>query len=272
MTPLPYLSLLKVSGADARKFLQAQLTAQLAGLNSPSAAFSAYCTPKGQVVATLLLAPHEDHWLLVVEASLLANLQDRLRRFILREDVQLEPLNGYGVLGVDSHDSLADHMVLKPGTVPVQYAVSASKLPDNPRATARWRRSELVFGIPWLNSASTEKYIPQMLGLDAIGAVSFSKGCFPGQEVIARARYLGQVKRRPQVLDLEGLQAPDVNSPCFIQTLSGQADATIVHCVKTADQAFTVFAVAALAKDDEVAGLDQNGLSWAAKRAKQLPE
>lgn len=268
MTPLSYLSVLKVTGADAGKFLQSQVSAQLAGLQSPSATFSAYCSPRGQVIATLLLAPREDYWLVVVEVNLLAILQARLQPFILRDDVQLEPMNGHYLFAVDPNDSLVDRMILlKPTAVAVQYAISEMKPLVSPEATARWRRTELLFGIPWMNTTSTEKYIPQMLGLDTIGAVSFSKGCYPGQEVIARARHLGQVKRRSQVLDLEGPQAPDVTSPCFIRTIGGQVEATLVHCVNTANQTYTVFAVAALNPDDAVKGLEQNGQYWSAKRA-----
>jgi len=269
MTPLSYLSLLKISGADAGKFLQSQVTAHLAGLKFPSASFSAYCSARGQVIATLLLAPRDDHWLVVVEANLRALLQERLQTFILRDDVQLEALQGHYLFSVDEHDILVDSVnLLEPRTVPIQYAVSTTKPPADPEAMARWRRSELLFGIPWLNTASTEKYIPQMLGLDTIGAVSFSKGCYPGQEVITRARHLGEVKRRPQVLDIEGPQPPDVNTPCFIRTTSGQSDATVVHCVNTGKEAFTVFVVAALNPDDAaITGLAQNGHYWSARRA-----
>jgi len=270
MTPLSYLSVLKVSGADASKFLQAQVTAHLVGLQAPKATYSAYCSSKGQVIATLLLAPREDHWLVVVEATLLETLMERLQRFVLRDDVQLQAMTGLYLFAVDPHDFLVDSVVLlEPRTVPIQYAISEMKPPASPESTARWRRSELLLGIPWLNKYSSEKYIPQMLGLDAIGAVSFAKGCYPGQEVIARARHLGEVKRRPQVLDIEGSKAPDINSPCFIRTTGGQAAATLVHCVSTTTNGFTVFAVSALQAGDAVRGLEQNGQFWTAKRAFQ---
>jgi folate-binding protein YgfZ len=270
MTPLSYLSVLKVSGADANKFLQSQVTAHLIGLQAPKATYSAYCTSKGQVIATLLLAPREDHWLVVVESSLLETLIENLQQFVLREDVQLEALNGHYLFSVDPHDFLVDSVILiEPRTVPIQYAISEMKPPASPESTARWRRSELLFGIPWLNKPSSEKYIPQMLGLDTIGAVSFSKGCYPGQEVIARARHLGEVKRRPQVLDMEGDKAPDVNLPCYIRTASGQVEATLVHCVNTSFNTFTVFTVSALQPADAVRGLEQNGQHWTAKRAFQ---
>lgn len=270
MTPLSYLSVLKVSGADASKFLQAQVTAHLVGLQAPKATYSAYCSSKGKVIATLLLAPREDHWLVVVEATLRETLMERLQQFVLREDVQLEALNELYLFAVDPHDFLVDSVVLlEPRTVPIKYALADMKPPASPESTARWRRSELLYGIPWLNKFSSEKYIPQMLGLDALGAVSFAKGCYPGQEIIARARHLGEVKRRPQVLDIEGLQAPDINSPCFIRTAGGQSEATLVHCVATTVKNFTVFAVSALQSGDAVRGLEQNGQFWTAKRAFQ---
>lgn len=268
MTPLSYLSVLKISGADADKFLQSQLTAHLAGLKEPAATYSAYCSSKGQVIATLLLSPRDDHWLVLVESTLLKILVERLQQFILREDVQLEPLTGHYVFIVDPHDFLVGSVILiEPRTVPVQYAISDMKPMSHPEATARWRRTELLFGVPWLNAASSEKYIPQMLGLDAIGAVSFSKGCYPGQEVIARARHLGEVKRRPQVLDIDGPKAPDLNAPCFIRTSGGQVEASVVHCVATSATTYTMFAVAALQAGDAIRAVEQNGVYWNAKRA-----
>ncbi len=270
MTPLSYLSVLKVSGADASKFLQSQVTAHLVGLTAPKATYSAYCSSKGKVIATLLLAPREDHWLVIVESTLLETLMEKLQQFVLREDVRLEAMSGLYLFAVDPHDFLVDSVILlEPRTVPIKYALSDMKPPASPESTARWRRSELLYGIPWLNKPSSEKYIPQMLGLDAIGAVSFAKGCYPGQEVIARARHLGEVKRRPQVLDIEGDQAPDVNSSCFIRTAGGQAEATLVHCVATSFGSFTIFAVSALQPGEAVRGLEQNGRFWTAKRAFQ---
>jgi folate-binding protein YgfZ len=268
MTPLTYLSLLKVSGADSAKFLQAQLTAHLAGLKPPAAAFSAYCTPKGQVIATLLVAPQQDFWLLVVEATLRDVLLKRLQTFILRDDVRIEPLNGQSVFVVDPHEFRVDSLVvLEPRSVPLQYAVSGMKPIPNPEAMAQWRRSELLSGIAWLNLPTSEKFIPQMLGLDAIGAVSFTKGCYPGQEIITRARHLGEVKRRPQVLDIDGEQPPDLSLPCFIHTSTGQAEATMVHCVGLGNGKFTVLAVAALQPEDSVRMLQQGGQRWFARRA-----
>ncbi len=268
MTPLSYLSVLEVSGADASRFLQSQLTAQLAGLTAPGATYSAYCTPKGQVIATLLLTPHVDQWLVVVESTLLATLVERLQRFILRDDVLLRPLPEQSVLAMDPMDTLPpDLILLQPRVIPFQYALTAMRSPDNPHATAQWRRKELLYGISWLNQANSEKYIPQMLGLDSIGAVSFAKGCYPGQEIIARARHLGEVKRRPHILNLEGTVQPDLNSPCFIHAAGGQIQATLVECVVAEmDDEITVLAVSAMKPADAVSGVEQNGLYWKARR------
>jgi folate-binding protein YgfZ len=268
MTPLPYLALLKVSGNDADKFLQSQLTAHLAGLKLPQATFSAYCSAKGQVIATVLLSRSQDGWLVVVESGLLQPLVSNLQNYVLRDDVKFEHLSSHYLFAVDPHDFLVDSItVLEPRTIPVQYAISDMKPMPSPEATARWRRQELLFGIAWLNAPSSEKYIPQMLGLDSIGAVSFSKGCYPGQEVIARARHLGEVKRRPQVLDIDGPKAPDLREPCFIRTSGGQVEATLVHCVSASAGNYTVFAVAALQPGEAIRALEQNGTFWNAKRA-----
>lgn len=268
MTPLPYLSILKVSGADASRFLQAQLTAQLAGMEVSSATYSAYCSSKGQVIATLLVSPRDNHWLMVVESSLLSTLMERLQKYILREDVQLKPLADLSVFGVDPHDAVLDSdILLEPRSVPIRYAISGRQPVAKPEAMAHWQRSELVLGIPWLGQSSSEKFIPQMLGLDAIGAVSFSKGCFPGQEVIARARHLGQVKRRPLVLDIEGPTPPDPDATCLIQTSGGQLEARLVHCVATAATKFTIFAVAATQAGDVVRAVEQEGKNWIATGA-----
>lgn len=268
MTPLSYLSVLKVSGADASKFLQSQLAAQLTGLKAPAATYSAYCSSRGQVIATLLVSPRDDHWLVLVASSMLQTLIDRLQKYILREDVQLEPLTGHHVFAINPHDALADRSILlQPNAAPMQYAISDLQAMANPEATARWQREELVFGIPWLGPLSSEKFIPQMLGLDSIGAVSFSKGCYPGQEVIARARHLGEVKRRPVVLDIDGPKIPDLDSTCFIRTSGGQVEATLVHCVATAATQFTIFAVAAIKSEDGVNAVEQKSEYWTAKWA-----
>lgn len=273
MTPLPYLSVLRISGTDARKFLQAQLTANLLGLQTPEATWSAYCSAKGQVIATLLLSPRADHWLALVESSLAPVVVKKLQAYILRDDVQIEALAGHHVFGVDSNAALVDSpVVLEPRNLPLRYVISNQETVPNPEATAQWQRLELLSGLPWLDLSSSEKYIPQMLGLDAIGAVSFTKGCYPGQEVIARAHHLGEIKRRPQVLDIQGAGPPVATLPCVIHSATGKVDATLVHWVATAESRYTVFAVAALAPGAEVSSLEQGGDFWEARTASREPD
>ena len=267
MTPLPYLSVLQVAGPDAGKFLQAQLSAQLGDLEAPTASFAAYCTAKGQVIATMLVAPRGDDWLLLMESSLLEKVTGRLRQFVMRDKVELHPRTDQYVFAVNPGDILLPGLVLlEPRSIPVQYGISDMEPQPDSEVSARWRRSELLFGIPWLDLTHSEKYIPQMLGLDTIGAVSFSKGCYPGQEIIARARHLGEVKRRPLVLDLDGSRAPDTDSPCFIRSMGREVEAGLVHCVATSSNRFTVFAVAALKADEPVRALEQDGHLWTATR------
>lgn len=268
MTPLPYLSVLQVSGADAEKFLQAQTTAHLTDLQVPSATFSAFCTPKGKVIATCLIAPRGIHWLVVVEASLLNKLIQRLQPYILRDDVILQPRPDLYMFRVNPHDIRVPGLImLQPRTLPMTYAILGLKPDPDPEATASWRRVELLAGIPWLNEVCSEKYIPQMLGLDEIGAVSFSKGCYPGQEVIIRTRHLGEVKRRPQVLDIYGPNPPSATSPCYILTANREVEAGVLHCVAEDRVHFTVMLVSNLQPEDVVEALEQDGRMWQARRA-----
>ena len=107
-----------------------------------------------------------------------------------------------------------------------------------------WRAGELLAGIAWLDAASTDSYIPQMLGFENIGAVSFSKGCYPGQEIVARARYLGKVKRKPVIAAIEG--SPDADTGAKIRVRRGEDwfEAVVVDRARLDDRRTVVFAVA----------------------------
>jgi folate-binding protein YgfZ len=270
MTPLPYLAVLQVEGSDAEKFLQSQTTAHLTGLHLPAATFSAFCTAKGKVIATCLITPRADHWFVIVETSLLEKLIRTLQTFILREDVTLVPRPDLHMFRVSPHDFRVPGLAsVRPRTLPMEYAMVAMNPDVDPEATASWRRAELLWGIAWLNEASSEKYIPQMLGLDEIGAVSFSKGCYPGQEIIARARHLGEVKRHPQVLDITGPKPPNASDPCYILTPTREIDANVVHCVSNSRTHFTVMTISALQAEEVVEAVEQGGQLWTAKRAQK---
>ena len=201
-TPLHYLSVARFQGAEAREFLQNQLSADIAALKPGDACFAAYCSPKGKVLGLLLVGKREDDYLVAAASDLLPGILDRLRIFVMRTRVEFSIEPGLHVFGLESSAGPAADGSFQPGELPLRYIFSGEQ---NDESGEAFKAEELRQGISWLNADTAEKFIPQMLGHDRIGAVSFTKGCYPGQEIVARARYLGKVKRKPLVVQVAGL-------------------------------------------------------------------
>jgi hypothetical protein len=206
--PLPYLSAARVSGPDAASFLQAQLSADIARLKDDGCSFACYCSPRGQVFGLLLVCRAPEGFLVLGADSLLPGILGRLRLYVLRARVDLAEIPERMVYGREVRGSEPTEAgVYRPPGGDLAYCV---RPPGEPvaGATDRWKELELRRGIAWLGAETAERFIPQMLGFDALGAVSFSKGCYPGQEIIARAKYLGRVKRGLQRLIVEAEPIP----------------------------------------------------------------
>lgn len=206
----------EVRGADAAGFLQAQLTSDVAALAPGGVALSAWCTPRGQVRNLFWLVRRGDgaRFSLVAPAGEADDLAQGLRAFVLRAKVEVErtgePVLGAAGCGSEAFVSGQVGSVPAPGSAVEDGDRLAMHLPAGPTRflvlgpdplpadipSDGWRRLEIRAGIAWLADETRESFIPQMLDLDRFGALSFDKGCFPGQEVIARTRYLGRLKRR----------------------------------------------------------------------------
>jgi folate-binding protein YgfZ len=146
------------------------------------------------VIALLMVGATEEGLQVICHRALVEKLVTHLRRFVFRDDVTIEPLMD---TTVSSHagEGGAGHFEPLPGHA---YSLSADAPGAGDAAAAEAARAvELTAGIAWLDGATSEQFLPQMLGHEAIGALSFRKGCFPGQEIIARTRYLGKLKRFP---------------------------------------------------------------------------
>jgi tRNA-modifying protein YgfZ len=247
--PLPYLSAATVEGPDAGAFLQAQLSSEISSLSPGSSRFSCYCSPRGRVYGLLLVGRLADQFLLVGAADLLPDMVARLRGFVLRSRLTLAPAASLAVLGLpdDVPDDSTTTWTLRAEGSRLRYRVAVAG--DATReGTELWKSRELAAGVAWLNPGTTERFIPQMLGFDTLGAVSFRKGCFPGQEVIARARYLGQVKRRPLPLRVEGSLAAEAGSALKVRADGRWLDATVIDSAAIGpngeQEATTLFAIA----------------------------
>lgn len=165
MADFPYSKIL-ASGADAFDFLQAQLSNDLRLLEERAELLSAWCNPKGRVICILRVRRREAGYEMLLPAELAEPVLKRLTMFRFRSKVELE---------------------------------TAAASPDDlgiPGSTDDWLLENLRAGIPEVWQAQSEEFTPHMLNLDLIGAVSFDKGCFPGQEIVARTHYRGSSKRR----------------------------------------------------------------------------
>ena len=226
---LEFLSVLRVTGGDALAWLQGQLTADVSEVGAARSRLAAWCSPKGRVVSVFrVLADADGGYLLVCERWFTAAQLARMRMFVLRSDVGIDDagdaLNLVGVAGVRALpeaarawaksarvDDAAAFDELTITRVPGRHrrflvlgspARIGSLAPPSdhgsvrPASPAAWRLADICAGIPRVTGDTSDAYLPQMLNLDRLGAVSFEKGCYVGQEIVARAQHLGRVKRR----------------------------------------------------------------------------
>jgi folate-binding protein YgfZ len=225
---LPHLAVARIRGDDAADFLHGQLSADIAGLNAGAASFACYCSPRGQVYGLLLIAHAGDEFLAVADAGLLPGMLQRLRMFVLRASVTIEPAADLTVDGLPAGAQAGrTGRVFEPAGSGLRYRLG----PPSRSAAGDlewWKRQELLHNIVWLGAETSERFIPQMLGLDQLGAVSFNKGCYPGQEIIARARFLGKVKRKPLLLNVSADLAPPAGAALRCRAGEQWSDGVVV--------------------------------------------
>ncbi|MEJ2760893.1 MAG: hypothetical protein P8126_04995, partial [Gammaproteobacteria bacterium] len=222
ITLLPGLSLLQISGGDAAEFLHNQFTCEVRALEDGGGCPGAWCSPKGRVITTFVLYRLGGEFFLLMPTTLLERVVKRLRMFVLRAEVKITDFTAERtVMGMrgGNHSLTEDgsafrinrlnkrlHLFLPAANggrflivdddaalQPVWLELAKTVPPADTRC---WNRLDMEAGIPWLNEETTEQFLPQELNLDQIGALSFDKGCYPGQEIVARVHYRGQVKRR----------------------------------------------------------------------------
>ena len=206
---LPDLCVLQFQGADAVSFLHAQVSNDLEHLAADQACIAAYCSAKGRSLATMVLWREQDETVFaLVRRDLSEALIKRLRMFVLRSKVtiSLSELQVYGV--ADSSPAQAvwslrcdgtDTLIQAPGELNGSSRFwRVSPLQDTAAQASEgcWESADILAGLPWIGAATQDLFIPQTLNLDLIGGINFKKGCYPGQEVVARSHYRGTIKRR----------------------------------------------------------------------------
>lgn len=207
---LPFFGVAEVSGADAAEFLHSQLSNHILDLQPGEACFATYNSPRGRVLANMLVLRRADRFLLVLAADLLEATIKRLRMFVLRSKTVFHTDSAWQVYGQSGADTGADGAALKfaaeegdNGLITLALAggnrmvLSPVPLPDadHPAEAEAWQAAEILQGRPWISQPTVESCVAQMLNQHLLGGVHFKKGCYPGQEIIARAQYRGQVRR-----------------------------------------------------------------------------
>lgn len=242
-TLLDHEGLLAVRGVDAARFLQGQLTCNLDYLCADRSSLGARCTPKGRMLSSFRIVPVEGGYLLAMARELVEPQRADLQKYAVFSKSRLGDessdwvrfglagggalLAGLGLELAPDADALAGAGELlavrlsdgrselwAPAAQAEQlHARLATQLRQAPLND--WLLAQVRAGVGQVFGATRERFIPQMINLQALGGVSFRKGCYTGQEIVARMQYLGKLKRRLQRLSLDAAEAPDAGTELF---------------------------------------------------------
>lgn len=199
MKDLEHLRILTISGEDAGELLQGQMTQDVRKLEDEKIHITSFCNVQGRVIASSFIQERNDQYDLILSSEIIDDLENHLQRYILRSKVLIEQSDEktFGAYKSDIHDDSKECRSLK--NDPKRVLTLSSQVPesiDNFITSEEWIRCDIENSIAIINKESTEKFIPQMLNLDILDAVSFSKGCYTGQEVVARVQHRGKIKQR----------------------------------------------------------------------------
>ncbi|MEO8154121.1 MAG: folate-binding protein [Rhizobacter sp.] len=219
--PLIHWGVIRAQGADAAAFLHGQLTTDFALLDTSHARLAGYCSAKGRLLASFIgWKRSDDELLLACSADLLAPTLKRLSMFVLRAKCKLSDASAqWRLMGLAGESSSAFLGAAAPAAVwgkAEQGGADIVRLPDAAGtrrylwaapmevaapalpalAAGAWRWSEIASGVVTVEAATVDQFVPQMLNYELIGGVDFQKGCYPGQEIVARSQYRGTIKRR----------------------------------------------------------------------------
>ena len=269
IAPLSHLGLIAVEGDDASSFLHNQLTNDVLELNDTTARLAGYCSPKGRLLATLQVWQSENRIWLMLPREILPAIQKRLQMFVMRSKVKLtDSSDSCRIIGLVNPDaslltphfpdlpleayamrqSAAGTLIRQPDAAGMTRYVwvsspeqSEAVFDSAPSAAASlWRWSEIQAGIPQITLPTQEQFVPQMINFEIVGGVSFRKGCYPGQEIVARSQYLGKFKRRMMLASVSADSAPagtevfadsDPDQPCGMLVNAEQGPDGVIACL-----------------------------------------
>lgn len=261
ITDLSWLGTIKVSGDDSKTFLQGQLTNDILQVTPEVSQLSGLCTPKGRLKALFTIFSNNDELYLQLPYPLLEETQKRLKMFVMMSKVELEDVSdcqvNIGIYGAQAETYLKKNGFTIPedvNAVSHNNGIQLIRLSgDKPRFqcvgstddikklwqtlqndahylnSEHWKLLDIYAGLPNVYASSKEAFIPQMLNLQVLNGINFKKGCYTGQEIVARMQYLGKLKRRMYRAHCTAQDLPLPGAPLYSgNSKSGQGSGNIV--------------------------------------------
>ncbi|MBI5890655.1 MAG: folate-binding protein YgfZ [Nitrosomonadales bacterium] len=277
---LSQFGVLKVSGDEAQGFLHNLFSSDVNALTPQHALPSSFNTAKGRTLATLLVWRTPAGFCLHLPQSLLAPIQKKLSMYVLRAKVKIENASDsivcLGLSGTNAAALLQKHFPALPQDAleVVQYddgslirlaadrfqIVTTAQLAPalwqklgavaRPAGSPCWDWLNIRAGIPVILPPTQEQFVPQMANLDLVGAVNFKKGCYPGQEIVARMQYLGKNKRRMYLAHIYAETAPQAGAELFSMEMEGQSCGMVVNAQASPNGGYDLLAVVQIASHD----------------------
>ena len=273
---LTHIGIIKASGPDAASFLQGQLSNDIEAIQNTSQ-LSGYCTAQGRLIALFRIVRRGDDFFLLLPQEILAPTLKRLSMFVLRAKVTLSAAKDHALLGlsgpaapealrqiglpVPALPELATEGLMQVIAVP---GPSSRFIVLGPTDAVRgfwpvtglvsvgsqaWAWLDIDSGQPTIGSATSEAFVPQMVNLDLLNGINFRKGCYPGQEIVARTRYLGRLKQRMYRASCVG-SVPPPGTTLTAPNLPGQPAGTVVEAQRGPDGLVDLLAVVQISSHD----------------------
>ncbi len=269
---LSQLGVLAFRGEETTGFLQGQLTNDVQALHADSAQWSGYCSPKGRLLGNFLMWRDGEDYCLQLSGDIAAPVLKRLSMFVLRSKTRGRDASDETVRLVVAGSAATDAvqramgvrpeaplrtakgdagMVVRVGGDKYVLSLTPERAPSvweilrshaTPVGAPVWDWLRLNAGIPMIVAATQDEFVPQMVNLEVIGGVSFQKGCYTGQEIVARSQYLGKMKRRMFLARVDAEAA--AGDPLYSADHEGQVSGTVVNAAPAPDGGFDLLAVA----------------------------
>lgn len=251
--PLPQLGVLTISGEDAQSFLQNLLTNDVNALDINQSQLSGFCNAKGRLFSVFILIRRQDYYQMVLPRSICSLLQQRLAMYVLRSKVAVtDDTEHFALFSIPNSDSNpieslmlsankyqlllnnSQYLCLIPKAEIDTVINTVDSLGWQVTSETSWNLASISAGLPSVVLETKEKFTPQQVNLDLVDGVSFKKGCYPGQEVVARLHYLGSPSRRMFIAHIDSGELPKAGEEVF--NGSGKVAGHIVSAEQNTDK------------------------------------